>query len=219
MSPPPRVIIFDFDYTLADSSDGIIACANHALIGLGLPPESPERIRRTIGLSLSATLVELKGAGDAYRAGEFERLFIARADDVMAERTVLYPWVPNMVASFTASGIALGIVSTKFRRRIEIVLEREGLAGRFAIIVGGEDVVALKPAPEGLLLALRTLGVPPECALYVGDSTADGEAAWSAGVPFVAVRSGVTPSAALASFSPVAILNDASELPALVGAG
>jgi phosphoglycolate phosphatase len=189
------------------------------LAGLGLPPESPERIRRTIGLSLAATLVELKGADTARLADAFERLFIARADDVMVERTALYPWVPDMVVSLTASGITLGIVSTKFRRRIEAVLEREGLAERFAVIVGGEDVIAPKPASEGLLLALRTLGIPPTGALYVGDSTADGEAARSAGVPFVAVRSGVTPSAALASLSPVAILNDASELPALIGAG
>jgi phosphoglycolate phosphatase len=214
----PQSVIFDFDYTLADSSDGVIVCVNHALAGLSLPPEPPERIRHTIGLSLAATLVELKGTDKAHLSEAFEGLFIACADDVMVERTVLYSWVPDVAASLAALGIALGIVSTKFRRRIQAVLEREGLATRFAAIVGGNDVVSPKPAPDGLAVALRILHTPPERALYVGDSPADGKAARSAGVRFVAVRSGVTPLKALASLSPVAILNDASELPTLIGA-
>jgi len=218
MLSPPQSVIFDFDYTLADSSEGIVVCVNQALAGLGLPSEPPERIRQTIGLSLAATLVELEGADKADLTEVFERLFIACADEVMVKRTVLYPWVPDVAASLAARGIALGIVSTKFRRRVQAVLEREGLTTRFAAIVGGDDVANPKPAPDGLAVALGLLHTRPERALYVGDSPADGEAARSAGVPFVAVRSGVTPVEALVRLSPVAILNDVSELPTLIGA-
>jgi phosphoglycolate phosphatase len=115
--------------------------------------------------------------------------------------------------------MALGIVSTKFRRRLEAVLEREGLRARFDVIVGGDDVTNPKPAPEALLLALSMLELAPTEALYVGDSSADGMAARAAGIPFVAVLSGVTPLATLENLSPIAILGDASELPALTGAG
>ena len=41
----------DFDFTLADSSPGVVACVNEALAGLGLPPASAERIHMTIDLS------------------------------------------------------------------------------------------------------------------------------------------------------------------------
>lgn len=217
MLDSPRAVIFDFDYTLADSSDGVIACVNHALAGLGLPPESPARIRRTIGLSLAATLVELKGAALAHRADEFRRLFIACADVVMVERTMLYPWVPKVTATLTDRGIALGIVSTKYRRRIEAVLRREGLRSRFAVIVGGDDVAVPKPAPDALLLAVEMLGLRPRQLLYVGDSRADGMAARASDIPFVAVLSGVTSPQELERSAPIAMLGDGSELPTLLG--
>ncbi len=219
MANCPGAVIFDFDYTLADSSSGVIVCVNHALAGLGLPAEPPERIRCTIGMSLAATLAELKGAATSHLAGEFQRLFIACADDVMVAQTVLYPWAPRLLASLAAHGITLGIVSTKYRQRLEAVLQREGLRSLFTVIVGGDDVVHPKPAPDALLVAVGKLGVPADAVLYVGDSIADGEAARSAGVPFVAVRSGVTPQRALEDLAPVATLNDASELAALIGAG
>ena len=47
-----QAMICDFDFTLADSSPGVVACVNEALAGLGLPPASADRIHATIGLSL-----------------------------------------------------------------------------------------------------------------------------------------------------------------------
>ncbi len=49
---PFRAVLFDFDYTLGDSSEGIVLCVNRALESLGRPPAPPEAIRPTIGLSL-----------------------------------------------------------------------------------------------------------------------------------------------------------------------
>jgi len=212
----PSAVIFDFDYTLADPSSGVVVCVNYALAGLGLPAEPPQRIRRTIGMSLPATLVELKGPATSHLAEEFQRLFTACADDVMADQTTLYPWVPDLLAALAARGLAMGIVSTKYRRRLEAVLQREGLRSHFAVIVGGDDVAHPKPAPDALLRAVDILGLPPSGALYVGDSGADGEAARAAGLPFIAVRSGVTPPEVLEALSPAAILDDASALTALL---
>ena len=58
---PVQAIIFDFDYTLADSSGGIIESINFALSRLGLPLAADAVIRRTIGLPLSDALVMLGG--------------------------------------------------------------------------------------------------------------------------------------------------------------
>ena len=51
-----RAVLFDFDFTLADSSDGITVCMNHALGLLGLSPAPASAIRRTIGLDLDTGL-------------------------------------------------------------------------------------------------------------------------------------------------------------------
>jgi phosphoglycolate phosphatase len=207
-SRPFQAILFDFDYTLADSSRGAIACIAYALHELGLPEVSDEAACRTIGLSLSDTLTALAGPQpDAVRA-YFARLFVEHADRVMADRTVLLPGAREAVARLQDQGRSLGIVSTKYRRRIEAILRREGLLTSFSVIVGGEDVARHKPHPDSLHLAMRRLGLGPGDVLYVGDSVTDAVAARNAGLAFVAVLSGTTPPDAFAHCAVTAILDD-----------
>ena len=54
-----KAIIFDFDYTLGDSTNGIALSINYALekLGYALPPI--EDIKKTIGLSLTETYFAL----------------------------------------------------------------------------------------------------------------------------------------------------------------
>ena len=211
-------VIFDFDYTLADSSDGVIECVNYALGRLGLPAAADDAIRHTIGMSLPRTLTALVGEEHAEHSDEFMRLFIERADVVLHDLITVFEFVPQMVDVLLRSGITLGIVSSKFRRRIERVLLRDGLDGRFEVIVGGEDVETLKPDPTGLLRAVDTLGTPRELCLYVGDSVTDAETARRAGVRFAAVLSGVTVREAFADYEPVMVLGCAAELPVMLEA-
>ena len=84
------------------------------------------------------------------------------------------------------------------------------------MVVGGEDVSAHKPDPEGLLLAAARLGRDPSEILYVGDSVTDAETARRAAVCFAAVLSGVTPAAAFAEYGPCAVLDSLPQLPPLV---
>ena len=213
-----RTILFDFDYTLADSSTGVIACANFALEALGLPAAAPDAIRRTIGLSLEATFVHLVGTSvpiDRFQATSkaFDRLFIAQADAIMADHTVILPHVAEAIYALRRRGFALGVVSSKFRYRIEHVLEREDLRADFDVIVGREDVIASKPDPEGLLTAMSSLGSVPETTCYVGDSATDAKAAQRAQVPFVAVLSGVTTRAAFSGHAVHTIIASVVGLP------
>ena len=161
-------VIFDFDYTLGDSSPGIIESVNYALSRLGLPQASPEAIRRTLGLSLTETFKALTGPEQAHLGDAFQDHFVVRADEVMADSTKLFDFVPATVRTLSDRGLKLGIVSSKYRRRIEGVLEREGLREHFAVIVGAEDVAAFKPDPAGLISAAEKLSTSPANVLYVG---------------------------------------------------
>ncbi|MBN1399774.1 MAG: HAD hydrolase-like protein, partial [Anaerolineae bacterium] len=208
-----QAIIFDFDYTLADSSEGIVRCANYALTELGFEPASGASIRRTIGLALDETFLALTGQRDRQAMDAFGRLFIERADQIMVAHTVLLPGVREAVARLRALSLPLAIVSTKFRYRIATTLRREGLKGDFPVIVGGEDVRAFKPDPEGLLMGARQLGSRPGAICYVGDSLTDARAAQLAGMPFVGVLSGVTPASAFDGLPRRALLPGVHALP------
>jgi phosphoglycolate phosphatase len=205
-------VIFDFDYTLADSSRGVLECINHAFKGMGLPKVAAEDAQRTIGLSLPDILVALAGREQEGRGGEFARLFVEKADEVMTDLTDIFEDVPSVIKHLKREGVTIGIVSTKFRRRIEEVLGREELLEPFDIIVGGEDVSRHKPDPEGLLVVIERLGGSPLGSLYVGDSVTDAETARRAGVPFAVVLNGVTPREAFTDYPSYYILENLSEL-------
>lgn len=185
-------VVFDFDLTLADSLEPVTECINYGLRGLGLPEASQEDIARTIGLHLSDALVVLAGEEQKIKAERFVKLFAQRADVVMADNTRIYSAVPEALRGLKDSGYRLGIVSTKYRYRIEDILKRDGLLDIFDDVVGGEDVQRHKPAPDALCLALSNLGAGRQEAVYVGDSVTDAMTAQAAGVRFVAVLSGVT---------------------------
>ena len=214
--PGYEAIIFDFDFTLADSFRGIVQCANHALKVMGLPPKTPDEIRRTVGYSLPESLVKLVGEKHSARGGEYMKLFVDKADEVMADLTYVYDFVPETIENRKEKGLRLGIVSTKFRYRIEDVLGRDGLLEPFEVIVGGEDVSEFKPDPESLNLAVKKLGVSHEAVLYVGDSVVDAEAAMRAGVPFAAVLSGTTSRTAFSDYDSVMILDSVRDLPSRI---
>jgi phosphoglycolate phosphatase len=212
-----RAVVFDFDLTLADSSAGAVECVNHALAVLGLPCAAPERIVATIGLSLADTLRTLTGIDSPEIAARFLGHFVERADAVMAESTFVYEHVPPLLASLRRAGLSLGVVSTKYRYRIEKILGRDSLAGHFGVIVGGEDVTRHKPDPMGLTLAVERLGVRGDEALYVGDHPVDAQTARAAGIPFVAVLTGASTIDSFAPWKTRAVLRHVGDLPHLLG--
>ncbi|HEX2268011.1 MAG TPA: HAD-IIIA family hydrolase, partial [Pyrinomonadaceae bacterium] len=147
------------------------------------------------------------------RCDEFHRLFVERADSVMVDLTNLYDSVPTAVEALAQQGLKLGIVSTKYRRRITAVLERETVAHHFQVVIGGDDVKQHKPHPQGLLEAIERLECSPASVVYVGDSLVDAEVAKRAGVPLIVVLSGVTSRAEFDLYEPLAVLKSIGELP------
>jgi haloacid dehalogenase superfamily, subfamily IA, variant 1 with third motif having Dx(3-4)D or Dx(3-4)E len=216
-SPNFTSVIFDFDYTLADSSKGVIKCVNYALKTMNLQPASNSEIRTTIGMSLREIFQRLTRGSRENRSDEFSRLFTAQADKVMLEKIVLFDSVKPAIEQLLRRGLTLGIVSTKYRYRIEAFLKREGLNHAFQVIVGGEDVTIHKPDPTGLLMATAKLGTKSSNhCVYVGDSVVDAETAHRAAIPFVAVLSGVTTKDAFRDYDPIAVIDNLSQLPSVL---
>jgi phosphoglycolate phosphatase len=206
------VVLFDFDYTLADSTPAIIDCANTALCELGYAPATEAAIRRTIGMSLPDTFSALTHSQGHELRAAFSKLFTRRADDVMVNQTTIYSETCEVMEAIRNRGIKTGIVTTKFQRRIHAILHREKMETLFDVVVGAENVKTHKPSPEGLLLALAQLQIPPANALYVGDSLIDAESADHAGVDFAAVTTGVTAAIEFNGYPTVAVLGRLAEV-------
>lgn len=214
---PLRAVLFDFDYTLIDATEGNLECLSFGLIAVGLPPASRRDALEATGLSLPELLRKFHGPGaTAATLERFVEAFARRADEVMLDHIVVYPVVPSVLRQVHDLGFVLGIVSTKYRRRLEAVLQRQQLSSLFSVLVGGDDVEQHKPHPEGLERAARALGLPVQACLYVGDHVVDAEAASRCGMPFVAVSTGFTEPSVWERFPHLGVLEDTSRLPALL---
>ncbi len=217
MIQQPDTIIFDFDYTLADSSTPVIACVNYALQKLELTEAEPQAVRRLIGYDLYHTFDVLAGENGDGKGDDFLSLFQEYSEIVMVDGTVILEHASTALEDLSSHS-KLGILSSKGRIHIEQILRRENLLNCFRAIVGGRDVPNLKPHPEGLLKVLDAIGVAPESSLYVGDSLVDAEAAQRAGVDFVAVLSGVTEAREFDGYKSLAIIQNVAGLSSLFGA-
>ena len=207
-----QVYIFDFDYTLGDTTAGIVQCVNFALRQLELGEKTVEEIRRTIGLSLKNTYQVLTADEDERNAERFSGYFKQKADEVMTADAELYQGVREGLEALKEKGCKIGIVTTKFHYRIEQILAKFGAEKLVDVIVGGEDVKEPKPSPEGLLLAAERLEAEKEQILYVGDSLVDAETAQRAKIAFAGVLTGTTTEAEFAEFPRVCVAKSAAEL-------
>ena len=187
-----RAILFDFDYTLGDSTNGIVLSVNYALVKLGHVQKSVEDITKTIGLSLKDTYFTLTGDNNLNAAMLFSKYFKEKADRVMVDNTDLYPNVKESLSILRHQGCKTGIVTTKFHYRIQQILQKCNVPDLVDLIVGAEDVQIEKPNPEGLILAVEQLGLLKEKVLYVGDSFVDAQTAQNAGISFAGVLTGTT---------------------------
>lgn len=187
-----KAVVFDFDYTLGDSTKGIVLSVNYALDRLGYREREREEIKKTIGLSLKDTYAVLTGKSDIQEAELFADYFKEKADLVMVDNTQLYEGVKETLQMLRYKGCQIGIVTTKFRYRIEQILSRFDALDLVDMIVGAEDVKVEKPNPEGLLWVVERLQLGKSDILYVGDSIVDAKTAQNADMNFAGVLTGTT---------------------------
>jgi len=204
-----RLLIFDLDYTLIDSSEGIIYCFNRARKEMGEPEVEPARIIQRIGLPIEETFLFF-GSKDPVQGRMIFRQIAGQG--AMAEKSFLLPGVAETIAELARRGFRLAVASTKSRREIIRVLEHLGLAGYFEAFCGSDEVAQAKPAPDCLLRVMQATGVKPEQTLYFGDHVVDIQAARAAGVRVIAIEGGPCSPEERIAARPDAIVNSLREI-------
>lgn len=207
-----KAVIFDFDYTLGDSTDGIVLSSNYALEKMGYKQAEREAIRKTIGLSLPESYVALTGDKQSEKGEEFRAYFVEKADEVMTDCSELYPDARAVLEHLKQKGIKVAIVTTKFDYRIAGILEKCQAKEYVAMIIGGNNVANPKPDPEGTLKVIEEWNLAKEEVLYVGDSLVDAKTAKCAGVSFAGVTTGTTTKENFKEYDCIGVFENLTEL-------
>lgn len=176
-----EAVIFDLDGTLADTFPLIVAAWNAAL-GQTLGRDySTEEVVSRFGIPDAAMLRrELNDHPEPVIEAALEKYFshYEQAHDMVQA----FDGVSQMLQTLHARGVPMGVMTGKGRRPADISLRLLGWTKYFGSVVTGEDVTNQKPAPDGVLLAAKELGVVPSRCAYVGDSPADIGAGRAAGM-------------------------------------
>jgi pyrophosphatase PpaX len=177
------VILFDFDGTVVDSGEIILASMRHAtrtVLARDLPAED---LLAAIG---GPKLERVMHALDPARADELVRVYREHNEQLHAELRCCRG-MEDALVRLQAEGRRLGLVTAKLRRTVKLAFHALPLRELFDVVVCGDETERHKPDPEPILLALRRLGARVQEAAYVGDSPFDVAAARAAGVYAVAV--------------------------------
>ncbi|MFA5939909.1 MAG: HAD-IA family hydrolase [Sinimarinibacterium sp.] len=186
-----RLLIFDWDGTLADSAAQIVGAMQIAIRGLKLPERSDEAIRELIGLGLNEGLqrlypeLELQGLRallDGYRA---------RWLSEGAGEAPLFAGALEAIHGLHARGYRIAIATGKSRRGLDRSLSHHAELARVVVNSRCADETASKPDPLMLRELLADEGLPAEHALMIGDTEYDMAMAQAIGMPGLGVACGV----------------------------
>ncbi|TXT22430.1 MAG: phosphoglycolate phosphatase [Gallionellaceae bacterium] len=200
------LIVFDWDGTLMDSTSVIADSIQAACSDLDLPVPSDEAARHVIGMGLAAALRHaVPDAPESMVEPLVERYryhFLARDETIP-----LYVGAREAVAELLGAGYLLAVATGKSRAGLSRAMQATGMQPYFQASRTADETFS-KPHPAMLLEIMEELGVEPEYALMVGDTTHDLQMARNAGVDAVGMTHGAHPQAQLRELQPLALLDD-----------
>lgn len=188
-------VAFDLDGTLLDTIGDLAAATNDLLAGMGLDPLPVDAVRALVGRGMGSLVTRAVAAARGEPPGPDElAALLERFHGCYAARlggaTRAYAGVTEGLARLARAGVPMAVVTNKASRFVAPHLAHAGLAGYFAVTIGGDDAPAKKPDAAPLALAAQRLGVAPARMLMVGDSGNDVAAARAAGCPVVVLPYG-----------------------------
>jgi phosphoglycolate phosphatase len=205
---PFKLVVWDFDGTLADSLATAVGIFNRLAPELGFRPL--EDVSTARGLS---TRQFLRQQGiSLWRLPRLVRKYHAAAADE-ADKLKLATGLADVLARVAGSGVRLGVLSSNREDNIRRCLRANGAEGHFAFVVGYPRLFGKAKALKRILRAERLTRTD---VLYVGDELRDVEAAKKAGVRVAAVTWGFHTEALLRTGEPDYVVRDARELVGLM---
>jgi phosphoglycolate phosphatase len=228
----PRLIVFDLDGTLIDSSLDLCNSVNAAVRHVGMRPLPNELIASYIGDG-AAMLVRRAlgdpGDLDGLQPNEslFERAyryFIEYYREHKLDHTRCYPGVLDALTEIRDRHpeLPMAVLTNKPVRPSRDICAALGLAPFFFQNYGGNSFATKKPDPEGLLTLIAEArerfapGLTPSETVMIGDSDVDILTARRAGALAVGCAFGLAPHT-LAAAKPDAVVAHASEWPLVLG--
>lgn len=209
------LVLFDFDFTIVDAGDAICSAFRSCL---DMPELSESAIRRLVGLPLREMFLSVLGQATEQQIDELVMRYRAAFAPLCLTASRPEPGAKQLIDTLSKS-VQIGLVTSRLTDAAICILDYHKMLYAFDVLVGLEHVTRVKPDPEPIHIALEHLGESPNCAVMVGDTPQDVQAARAAGVGAVGVTTGAFTRAQLLAAGAHFVVDSLGELPALLEVG
>jgi phosphoglycolate phosphatase len=215
-SPDSALIIFDLDGTLADTAGDLIGSLDYVMVHEGFEATPLGDARSLLGAGARAliqrALASQQASVSPEKLEDMFQLFLEYYETRIADESRLYPGVVAALDALQARGDTFAVCTNKIERPARLLLEKLGVAERFAFICGQDTFGVAKPDPAPLLRTIEASRGDKARALMVGDSKTDIATARAAGIPVIAVDFGYT-DRPVQEYGPDRVISHFDELP------
>jgi len=212
-----KLLIFDFDGTLADTHELIIQTNQEAMRRMGFPVLEDRVISRTIGLPLEEGILTMFPQLAREDLPAWVKTYRTIFDELKTRIIPgLFPHVKETLEALHARGYVLTVASSRLSLSLNDFLRDMGIAPFFSYVLGADNVSAAKPDPEPVLKTLRDLHFRADEALVVGDMPVDILMGKRAGAFTCGVTYGNSDREALKKAGANHVLDDFGRLPEII---
>ncbi len=165
-------ILFDLDGTLINTSGDLAGAVNMMRVHFGYKPHPIDKVTGFVGDGMYK-LIERSIAGTDI---DFEEALVVNKkfySENLTVSTTFYPGILELLAFLNAEGIPVAITSNKPTGWCVEIAKNLGFEQYVSAIYGGSDSYALKPSPDMLILAAKSLNIDLEGSIMIGDNWTD----------------------------------------------
>ena len=213
-----KLIIFDFDGTLAITHKAIVSCITKTFESFNVAPPDADTIQGTIGINLPNTFKVLHPAIDESAVPEWVETYRSYYRTEGEKQLDLFPGTKEFLRLASKSGLSLGIFSNKHVVFVNLFLEKLRINGFFDLILGDNGQIIQKPNPTVFYSIIKPLF--PELdnsqVLMVGDTAVDLLFAQNAGIDVCWAAYGYGDRTECLALQPTFAIDAISELTAIV---
>ena len=205
-----KYVLFDFDGTVSDSSDGIINSVIYALSKYGIKEENKKALYRFIGPPLYDSFREFYGFSheQALEAVDFYR---ERYHTLGIYESHIYDGIRELVNRLRLIGVIVGIATSKPEETVKKMMNFHKITDCFDFIAGSTYDISRRTKSDVIGYAIERFGIDTSRAVMVGDTRFDIEGAKQFSMTSIGVTFGFGSEAELKAAGADYIAHSASE--------
>lgn len=185
MTTMKKLVIFDLDGTLVNTTKSLCYFMNEALKIHGFDQISEEQTKKYVGNG--AYNFALRACRSEEKANELCQTFKSLYNNDVTKFATPYDKIKDLLKELKRARIKTAVLSNKPHQATKELCDKLFGSDAFDIVLGHKEDAPLKPDPSGVEYILSSLNIAKEDALFVGDGETDADTAKNCNIDFIAV--------------------------------